>query len=590
MSGLVQKVKETIMGDESYDYVIVGGGTAGPVVACRLAEDSNNQVLLLEAGKDSAEMDSMHMAGAWTTNHSGETDWNIITPPQEGLKGRQCHVPRGKFLGGSSGCNGTICVRGVEQDYDDWGFPEWSGKEMFRAMKKSETFHPSDWFPHDKNSHGYDGPLHIEATPTGPLGDLFFKSYQSKGLPYHPDMFSSGETSRGCGHGLRTTWQGYRTTAADFVTKDNKKKNVTIKCDSLVDKVIWDKSGGKPRAKGVEYVDKQGNRHNALAKREVILTAGTYCSPAIAMRSGLGVKKDLEALGIECLSDLPGMGKNLQDHQLIFTYYELNQPGLTDDPRVNHDPNSFENGSKEWRENKTGWLANFPFGAFAFNRLSERLDKEDSPAGKEWRSFPRKEGRDPMDLTDTQPNLEFFHTVCYGGPPEYTDKPKEGQYAFAMCCFLCGLMSRGEVLLKSKDVYDNPIVDHKYLSDRRDLIMMAEGCRFANEVCMEGAGTKDVVKGAWPPGSTHHTWKTNEDWQRHVQQYTSTSYHPGGTCKIGPDSDKTAVLDQRLRVKGVDGLRIVDCSMMPTLHSGHTQMPAYGIGEIGAELILADNK
>ena len=395
-------------------------------------------------------------------------------------------------------------------------------------------------------------------------------------------MFSSGETSKGCGHALRTTWQGYRTTAADYITKDHERPNVTVRCNNTVDKVILERgSDGTLQAKGAEYVDNNGNRSKAFARKEVIVTAGTYCSPAILLRSGIGPKADLEALNIPCEVDLPGVGKNLQDHNLIFMYYEVNQQGLTDDERVNHDPNAWENGCKEWKENKTGWLATFPFGSFAFNRLSDRLDAENSW----WRDLPRQPGRDPMDLTESQPNLEFFHTVCYGGPPEYKDFPKEGQYAFAMCCFLCGAQTRGEVKLKSTDPFENAIVDHKYLSDKRDLTMMSEGVRFANEIVMTGAGTKDVVKGGWPPGEKHHLNKTNEDWQPFVQKYTSTSYHPGGTCKMGNDDDEMAVLDPKLRVRGVKGLRVADCSMMPTLHSGHTQMPAFGIGEKAAEYI-----
>jgi choline dehydrogenase-like flavoprotein len=514
------------------------------------------------------------------------------------MHGRQVHVPRGRFLGGSSGCNGTICVRGVKQDYDDWGVPEWSGDEMFRAMRKvsvlsiltitranlvqSENFHPQKWFPENKNAHGYDGPLHIEPSPCGPLGDLFLKNYQSKGLPYHPDMFSTGETANGCGHALRTTWKGNRTTAADFITKDHKRPNITIKCHSTVDKVILERdSNGKLQAKGAEYLDKDGNRVKALARKEVVLTAGTYASPAILQRSGIGAKADLQALNIPCEVDLPGVGENLQDHQLIFIYYELNKAGLTDDERVNHDPNAWENGVKQWKKDKTGWLATFPFGSFAFARLDDRLVR-DTP---EWNDYERQEGRDPMQLTDSQPNLEFFHTVCYGGPPEYTDKPKEGQYAFAMCCFLCGLQSRGSVKLKSTDANENPEVDHKYFSDRRDLLMMSEGVRFANEIVTTGEGTKDLIKGAWPPGAKHHLYKTNEDWQPFVQKYASTSYHPGGTCKLGKDGDKTAVVDAKLRVRGVSGLRVADCSVMPTLHSGHTQMPAYGIAEKAAEYL-----
>lgn len=409
------------------------------------------------------------------------------------------------------------------------------------------------------------------------------KSYQSKGLEYHPDMFSNGETANGCGHAMRTTWQGYRTTAADYITKDKKRNNVTIQCHATVDKVILEKdTDGYPRATGVEFLEENGNRRKVYAKNEVILTSGTYGSPAILLRSGLGPKAELEKLGIQCQVDLPGMGKNLQDHQLIFIYYELNQKGLTDDERVNHDPNAYENGAKEWREKRTGWLSTFPFGSFAFARLSDRLDAEN----EEWRKYPRNPGRDPMDLTETQPSLEFFHTVCYGGPPEYTDKPQAGQYAFAMCCFLCGLQSRGNVTLETTDPTKNPIVDHKYLDDKRDLLMMSEGCRFANELVMQGAGTKDVVKGAWPPGAKHHTFTTNEEWQPFVQKYTSTSYHPVGTCKIGQADDKTSVVDEKLFVRGVRGLRVADCSIMPLVHSGHTQMPAYGIAEKAAEYIL----
>lgn len=507
-------------------------------------------------------------------------------------------------MGGSSGSNGTICVRGVEQDYDDWGFPEWSGKEMFRAMKKvcalasvwrryrdryaddkiqSETFHPKDWFPHDQDAHGYDGPLHIEpATEVFPIADRFLESYQSKGLEYVPDMFSNGATANGCGHAMRTTYQGYRTTAADYLTKDRERSNVTIRCDSTVDKVILERgSDGVLQAKGVEYLDNRGNRYKSFATKEVLLAGGTYNTPTMLLRSGIGPKADLEALNIPVQLDLPGVGKNLQDHQLIFTYYELSEPDLTDDARVNHDVDGYNTGHSEWKEKKTGWLSTFPFGTFAFARLNDRLDKENA----EWRALERRPGRDPMDLTETQPNLEFFNTVCYGGPPEYTDKPKEGEWALAMCCFLCGAQSRGFVTIKTTDPFEPPYADPCYLSDKRDLLMMTEGVRFANEIVMEGAGTKDIVKGSWPPSAKHHLNKTNEDWQPHVQRYASTSYHPGGTAKLGKLDDPMAVVDQYLQVYGVKGLRVVDCSIMPTLHSGHTQMPAFGIAEKAAEYI-----
>ncbi|CAK3741214.1 gmc oxidoreductase [Lecanosticta acicola] len=568
---------------DTYDYIIAGGGTCGPVVAGRLSEDPNLKVLIIESGSPSAELDDVQMPGAWTKCHYGETDWNIVSTPQAGLQNRECRLPRGRFLGGSSGSNGTICIRGVKQDYDDWGFPEWSGDEMFRAMKKSEKFVPKKWFPHEESAHGFDGPLRIEpAEAPFPIAHKMFESFQSKGLPYRPDMFSTGEAANGCGHAMRTTWKGSRTTAADYITKDYERKNVTIICHATVDKVILEKGAdGELEAKGVEYLDNDGNRYSANASREVLLAGGTYCSPAMLMRSGIGPKEVLNSLNIPVQLDIPGVGQNLQDHQLIFMYYELSEPDLTDDARVNHDPDAYTNGHKEWEEKKSGWLSTFPFGAFGFARLADRLERD----SEEWRNFPRREGRDPMDLTETQPNMEFFNTICYGGPPEYTDFPKSGEWAFSACTFLCGAMSRGEVKIKTTDPFEPPWVDPRYLSDRRDLLMMSEGVRFLNEVVMEGAGTKNIVKGGWPRGTSHHLNKTNEDWHSFVQKYASTSYHPGGTCKMGKAEDKTSVVDKYLRVHGCKNLRVVDCSIMPSLHSGHTQMPAFGIAEKVSEYI-----
>lgn len=451
---------------------------------------------------------------------------------------------------------------------------------------QAETFHPQDWFPHNANAHGTTGPLNIEPAPVYPIADCFFEAFQSKGLPYHPDMFSSGETANGCGHAMRSTFKGSRATAADYVTKGQERSNVTILCNATVDKVIFVRgTNGSLKAAGVEYMDNFGTRYKVSASKEILLAGGTYNSPSMLLRSGIGPREDLEKLGIPVEVDLPGVGKNLQDHQLIFTHYEVSKPDLTDDARVNHDPDAWANGLKEWQEKKSGWLATFPFGAFGFARLNDRLDR-DVP---EWRALEREPGRDPMGLTESQPNCEFFNTVCYGGPPEYTDFPKPGQFALAMCVFLCGQRSRGYVTIKTKDPFEPPFADPKYLSDKRDLLMLSEGVRFANEVVMEGKGTKDVISGAWPPGANHHKNKTNEEWQAHVQKYASTSYHPGGTCKLGKEDDRMAVVDQYLRVRGVEKLRVVDCSIMPLLMSGHTQMPAFGIAEKAAEYIIQQN-
>jgi choline dehydrogenase-like flavoprotein len=219
---------------------------------------------------------------------------------------------------------------------------------------------------------------------------------------------------------------------------------------------------------------------------------------------------------------------------------------------------------------------------------------------------PRQEGRDPMGLTPDQPNIEFFSTECYGGPKQYDQYPDgETTHAFSLIAELFSPKSRGSVTLKSADPKDNPVVDHNYLSDELDVLVSSEACKFANEIITKGKGTKDIVEGSWPKDLTHHTFTNREDWIPYVKENATTclspaplstwlsllftnsilGYHPAGTCKMGSPSDPMAVLDHELRVRGVKGLRVADTSIMPLLNQGHTQMPAYAIGEKAADLI-----
>ncbi|KAL2218091.1 putative GMC oxidoreductase [Thermoascus aurantiacus ATCC 26904] len=565
---------------QEYDYIICGGGTAGCVVAGRLAEDPNVKVLVIEAGQHNKDLENVHMTGGWSKNFDSETDWNVITPPMPGVNNRQVKLSRGKFLGGCSGCNGTLCIRGSKQDYDDWGLEGWSGEEFFKYMRKAETFHPKPWFKADEKSHGYDGPLHIEPHDLAPISQRIMDSMISKGLPYDPDMFSHGENPHGCGHAPRTVYKGIRTTGADFITKDRERENITLKTETTVDRVILERdSANGLKAKGVVVVGRDGTQQTFYAKKEIVISGGAYCSPAILLRSGIGPKEDLEKLGIPCQVDLPGVGKNLLDHLIVFIFYETDKPGLTNDYLVYHG-DALAKSYQEWKEHKTGFLSTFPFGAFAFARLDDRL--KDSEL---WQKAPREPGRDPMGLTPKQPNIEFFTTECYGGPKQYDRFPVDGKHAFSIIAELFAPRSRGTVTLKSKDPLENPIVDCNYLADPLDLEVLAEACRFGNEIIMEGAGTKDVVKGSWPPELNHHTYKTREDWKPYVKEHATTCYHAAGTCAMGKADNPMAVLDEKLRVRGVSGLRVADCSVMPTLHGGHTQMPAYGIGEKCADLL-----
>ncbi|KAG9238522.1 hypothetical protein BJ875DRAFT_532301 [Amylocarpus encephaloides] len=569
----------TVNPDETvYDYIICGGGTSGLVVAARLAEDSNNSVLVLEAGQHNTLLENTQMVGGWSHNFDTEADWNITTEPSPGANGRQVKVSRGKFLGGSSGVNGTLCVRGTKQDYDDWNQPGWSGEEVFSYMKKAENFHNKKWFKADESAHGYDGMLHIEPHDLAPISNMILESMESKGLAFQPDMFTTGDNPHGCGHVLRTHYKGTRTTSADYFI--NQGSNLAIMTETTVDKVIFEDEGENMRAAAVKVVAKDGSSQELKARKEIIISGGAYCSPTILMRSGIGPISELESHGIECKVDVPGVGKNLIDHLIVFIFYATTKPNITNDHLL-YKPGAIGEAYRQWKEEKRGPLSTFPFGAFAYARLDERLKSEPL-----WQNAPREEGRDPMGLTPSQPNIEFFSTECYGGPKQYATFPNgEDTHAFSLIAELFSPKSRGSVTLKSADPEDNPVVDHNYLAEELDMLVLTEACKFANEIITQGKGTADIVEGSWPRDLGHHKYTEREHWTQFVKDNATTCYHPAGTCKMGNSDDPMAVLDHELRVRGVQGLRVADTSVMPLLNQGHTQMPAYAIGEKAADLI-----
>lgn len=345
-------------------------------------------------------------------------------------------------------------------------------------------------------------------------------------------MFSRGENPHGCGHALRTVNGGFRVTAADYVTKGNFRSNITVLTNSLVDKVILDKHGDAIKATGVQVVSPDRSKAVFTARNEIVISAGAYCSPAILLRSGIGAKDEVSKHGITCQLDLPGVGKNLMDHlvsllsprigianasQIVFAFYEVREPNLTTDHQIWHG-DALSTAMQLWMTNQTGFLSTYPFGAFAYARLDDRLSDVQL-----WRDAQTQPGRDPMGSTPQQPNVEFFNTECYGGPTHMFHKfPNDGKSAFAMISQLFNPRSRGTVELASADPTANPAVDHNYLQDPLDLLVLAEGCRLGNEIVMEGAGTKDIVKGSWPPELTHHTNTKREEWMAYVKDQATT--------------------------------------------------------------------
>ena len=285
------------------------------------------------------------------------------------------------------------------------------------------------------------------------------------------------------------------------------------------------------------------------------------------MRSGIGESSELKRLGVECLVDSPGVGKNLLDHVVVFTPYEVNKPGLTNDCKLWHG-NAAQESLKEYQETQNGFFSRFPFGAHALCRLDKRL--EGDPVWEE----AKKQERALTKMDKKLAHVEYEQTELYTQHGRDPMVDMNGKHGFDMMTLLFSQQSVGAVTLKSADPLEKPSIDPHYLEDPLDATVLAQGCSFGNEIVMEGKGTTNLVSGSLPPGDRHHAFTEHEEWIEHVRKWALTAYHPAGTCKMGHVDDPMAVLDGKLQVRGVKGLRVADCSVMPTLNGGHTQMPA----------------
>ncbi len=316
--------------NKQYDYIICGyahlqpsnwptanntsAGTAGCVIAGRLAEDPNTTILLLEAGKPKDAVPASAIPAGVGQVVGTDADWNIKSEPCPELNNRQLDLSRGKFVSGSSGCNGTLCIRGVPQDYDDWGVEGWSGADMFAYMNKAEKFQTKDWFEAAENEHGKDGPLITSPHDPAPISNRILESYQSKGLPLKPDMFTVGDTAHGCGHAVRTAFNGVRTTSYDYIGGNETFPNLDVVTGNYVDKIVLEERGNEFIATGVQVQNEKGQKIIFEAQKEVVVSSGAYGSPTVLLRSGIGPKSELEDFRISVKVDLSGVGKNLMDH------------------------------------------------------------------------------------------------------------------------------------------------------------------------------------------------------------------------------------------------------------------------------------
>ncbi len=521
-----------------YDYIIVGGGTAGCVLANRLTADPRISVLLLEAGGEPDKM-AINIPIMWPDLWETKVDWNFKTTKQIGLNGRTVPQPRGKVLGGSSAINAMMAVRGHTTDYDEWavlGNNGWSYADVLPYFKRSETSHrTNDPF------HGISGPVNISANPNpNKLSKLFVEAAMSSGLPYNPDF--NGATQEGVGFYDRFIDGGRRVnTANSYLAQARKRPNLTIRTDVLVMNLIFKDK----KIAGVRYFADDEVR-DAKAFREIILCAGALNTPQLLLLSGIGPAKYLDYMGIYPRIDLPGVGQNLQDHTLVKLAYKS------------------RGGVSMVRSKRLGYL------------LRYFLTGRRGPASS---NLVESGGFVCSRANVRRPDLQYFFLPALG--EEYGANRDEG---FMLAVGLLRPESHGTVTLQTTDAADAPKINPQYLSADDDLDTLARGIHLAQNIVEQPA-----LRPYWDhPISPNRHGLSDSEMDAFIRKSLDTIYHPCGTCKMGPDSDPEAVVDERLRLRGTTGVRIVDASIMPFIPAGNTQAPVLMIAEKAADMILED--
>jgi len=530
---------ETI--EEVFDYIIIGAGSAGAVLANRLSADERTRVLLLEAGKPNNIWTRIPI-GFGRLIENPDANWCYSAEPEENTNGRRMPVPRGKLLGGSSAINGMIFVRGQPLDYDTWaqlGNRGWSYREVLPFFQKMEHFDGGD-----EEYRGRSGPLRVTEIPeVEPLYQAILDASQQAGLPFNSDY--NGASQEGVSISQTTISRGRRqSTAHCYLEPAKTRSNLKIISEALADCLLFEGS----RCVGVSY-SRRGTVHKARAGREVIVSAGSVKSPQLLELSGIGQSSRLRNLGIDIVHDLAGVGENLRDHYAPRMRWRIGARGFTYNDKAR--------GLGIVRE--------------AFKFFFKRTGLLGLPAAPVRAFFRTRGGLESPDAC-----IGWFPLLV---APGYRIDEESGITTFT---HPLRSESTGSIHIGSDDPYVQPEINFNFLSSPPDAQITLHGIRMTREIMGMPAMQHLQVEEIFPnPGL-----QDDDELMAWVKQTAETTYHPVGTCKMG--SDPLAVVDERLRVHGLTGLRVADASIMPTLSSGNTNAPSIMIGEKASEMILAD--